>query len=58
VLEIAPSGMIGRQKRNGNNSPNSVQDTEGNEENRYTVPDPNKTKTNYPKEPNKVHKNT
>jgi hypothetical protein len=35
-----------------------VQDSEGNEENRYTVPDSNKTKTDYPKAPNKAHKNT
>jgi hypothetical protein len=27
-----------------------VQDAEGNEENRYPVPDSNKTKTDYPKE--------
>jgi hypothetical protein len=33
-----------------------VQDSEGNEENRYPVPDPNKTKIDYPKEPNKAHK--
>jgi hypothetical protein len=32
-----------------------VQDSEGNEENRY--PDSNKTKINYTKEPNKAHKN-
>jgi hypothetical protein len=35
-----------------------VQDTHGNEENRYPVPDSNKTKINYAKEPNKAHKNT
>jgi hypothetical protein len=32
-----------------------VQDAEGNEENRYPVPDPNKTKLDYPKEPNEAH---
>jgi hypothetical protein len=35
-----------------------VQDSEGNEENRYPVSDSNKTKIDYPKEPNKAHKNT
>jgi hypothetical protein len=35
-----------------------VQDSEGNEENRYPVPDPNKEKIGYTKEPNKAHKNT
>jgi hypothetical protein len=34
-----------------------VQDSEGNEENRYSDPDSNKTKINYAKEPNKSHKN-
>jgi hypothetical protein len=33
-----------------------VQDSEGNEENRHPVPDSNKTKIDYPKEPNKAHK--
>jgi hypothetical protein len=33
-----------------------IQDSEGNEENRYPVPDSNKTKINYAKEPNKTHK--
>jgi hypothetical protein len=56
--------MMGRQKRDGNNSsPKSklVQDSEGNEENGYPDPDSNKTKinyTNYTKEPNETHKNT
>jgi hypothetical protein len=36
---------------------NSIQDSEGNEENRYPVPDSNKTKINYTKEPNEAHKN-
>jgi hypothetical protein len=35
-----------------------VQASEGNEENRHPVPDSNKTKIDYPKEPNKAHKNT
>jgi hypothetical protein len=33
-----------------------VQDSEGNEENRYPVLDSNKTKTDYPKEPKEAHK--
>jgi hypothetical protein len=52
---------MGRRKRDGNHSPpksNLVQDSEGNEENRYPVPDSNKTKINYAKEPNNAHKNT
>jgi hypothetical protein len=35
-----------------------VQEPEGNEENRYSDPDSNKTKTNYAKDPNETHKNT
>jgi hypothetical protein len=31
--------------------------TRGNEENRYSDPDPNKMKINYAKEPNEAHKN-
>jgi hypothetical protein len=53
--------MMGRWKRDGNHSPPKnklVQDPEGNEENRYPVPDSNKTKIDYPKEPNEAHKNT
>jgi hypothetical protein len=34
-----------------------VQDLEWNEENRYQGPDSNKTKINYTKEPNELHKN-
>jgi hypothetical protein len=52
---------MGRRKRDGNHSPPKnklVQDSEGNEENGYPVPGPNKTKIYYPKEPNEVHKNT
>jgi hypothetical protein len=36
---------MGRRRRDGNHSPqknNSIQDSEGNEENRQPVPDPNK----------------
>jgi hypothetical protein len=33
-----------------------VQETEGNEENGYPVPDPNKTKINYLKGPSEAHK--
>jgi hypothetical protein len=53
--------MMGRQKRYGNHFPPKnklVQDLEGNEENRYPVPDYKKTKKNYTKEPNVAHKNT
>jgi hypothetical protein len=35
-----------------------IQDSEGNDENGYPVPDCNKTKINYAKEPNEAHKNT
>jgi hypothetical protein len=51
---------MGKQKRDVNNSLPKIkliQDSEGNEENGYAVPDPNKTKINYPKEPNEAHKN-
>jgi hypothetical protein len=53
--------MKGRWKRDGNHSPPKnklVQDSEGSEENGYPVPDSNKTKIDYPKEPNEAHKNT
>jgi hypothetical protein len=52
---------MGRRKREGNHSPtknNLIQDSEGNEENGYPVPDSNKTKINDTKEPSDVHKNT
>jgi hypothetical protein len=52
--------MKGRWKRDGNHSPPKnklVQDSEGSEENGYPVPDSNKTKIDYPKEPNEAHKN-
>jgi hypothetical protein len=38
-------------------SKKSVQEPEGNEENRYADPDSNKMKINYAKEPNEAHKN-
>jgi hypothetical protein len=50
---------MGRRKTDGNHCPlknNLIQDSEGNEENRYPVPDSNKRKTNDAKEPNNVHK--
>jgi hypothetical protein len=37
---------------------NLIQDSEGNEENGNPVPDSNKTKINYAKEPSETHKNT
>jgi hypothetical protein len=37
---------------------NLIQDSEGNEENRYPVPDINKTKKNNAKEPNDAHNDT
>jgi hypothetical protein len=51
---------MGRWKRDGNHSPPQsklVQDSQGNEENGYPVPDPSKIKIDYPKEPNEAHKN-
>jgi hypothetical protein len=51
--------MMGRRKKEGNQFPPSdelVQEPEGNEENRYSDPDPNKTKINYVKEPNEAQK--
>jgi hypothetical protein len=53
--------MMGRWKRDGNYSPPKnklVQDSEGNEENKYPDLDSNKTKINYTKETNEAHKNT
>jgi hypothetical protein len=50
---------MGRQKKDGNHSlpkNNLIQDSEGNEENAYLVPDSNKGKINYAKEHNKAHK--
>jgi hypothetical protein len=52
---------MGRWKRHGNHFPPApnklIQDSEGNEENGYPVPDSNKTKITYAKEPNEAHKN-
>jgi GH24 family phage-related lysozyme (muramidase) len=47
------------EKRGKRVSPSNkfVQESEGNEENRYSDPDSNKTKINYAKEPNEAHKN-
>jgi hypothetical protein len=50
----------GKKKRDGIHSSsqnNLIQDSEGNEENKYPVVDSNKTKINDTKEPNDVHKN-
>jgi hypothetical protein len=49
------------RRGDGNHSPqknNLIQDSEGNKENRYPVPDPNKTMLNDTKEPSNAHKNT
>jgi hypothetical protein len=45
------------KKRDGNDSPPKnklIQDSEGNEGNGYPVPDSDKTKRNYAKEPNQT----
>jgi hypothetical protein len=59
VTVTAQSGMIGRQKKDGNHFPpnNKLVETEGNEEDRCPDPDSKKTKRNSAKEPNKAHKN-
>jgi hypothetical protein len=52
--------MKGRWKKEGNQFPpinKLVQEPEGNEQNRYSYPDFNKTKINYAKETNEAHKN-
>jgi hypothetical protein len=52
---------MGRRKRDWNHSHiknNLIQDSEGNEENGYPVPDYNKTKIYEAEEPNNVYKNT
>jgi hypothetical protein len=52
---------MGRGKRDGNHSSPKdkvVQNLEQYEENGYSDPESNKTKTNYTKEPNKEHKTT
>jgi hypothetical protein len=53
--------VLGRRKRDGNHSPQKkslIQDSEGNEENRFPILDPKKTKINNTKEPSDAHKNT
>jgi hypothetical protein len=53
--------MMGRWKKDGNQFPPSnklVQETEGNEGNRYPDPDSKKTKIHYAKESSEAHKNT
>jgi hypothetical protein len=53
--------MMGRWKKDGNHSPHKnklVQDPDGNEENRYPVPNSSKIRLDYPKKPNEAHKNT
>jgi hypothetical protein len=55
-----PRAMTGRQKKQGNQFPQSkklVQEPEENEENRYSDPESNKMKINYAKEPNEANKN-
>jgi hypothetical protein len=52
---------MGRRKQDGNHSPqknNLIQDSEGNEENKHPVPEPNKTKINNTKKSSNAHKNT
>jgi uncharacterized membrane protein YvbJ len=51
----------GKKKKDGNHSPpknNLIQESEGNEENGYSVLDFNKTNINDAKESNDIHKNT
>jgi predicted transcriptional regulator len=50
---------MGRRRRDGNHSPqknNLTQSSEGNEENRYPAPNPNKTMINNIKETSDAHK--
>jgi hypothetical protein len=57
---IRARAMMGRQKKEENHFPSnnkSVQEPEGNEENRYSDPDSNKMKINCAKEPKEDHKN-
>jgi hypothetical protein len=54
------SATMGRQEKQGNQFPHHkklVEEPEGNEENRYSDPDSNRTKINHAKEPNEAHKN-
>jgi hypothetical protein len=47
------------RREDGNHSPqknNSIQDSVGNEENEYPVPEPNKTMLNITKEPSDAQK--
>jgi hypothetical protein len=58
---MVPSGNMERWKRDGNHSfPQNklVQDSKGNQENRYPDPDSKKTNIKYTKEPNEAYKNT
>jgi hypothetical protein len=51
---------MGRRKRDGNHFPpknNALENSKGNKENGYSVPDSNKTKINDTKESNDAHKN-
>jgi cell division ATPase FtsA len=51
---------VGRRKGTGNHSSqknNLTKDSDGNEDNRYPVPDPNKTKINDTKESSNDHNN-
>jgi hypothetical protein len=53
--------VVGRQKRHGKLSPPKnklIQDSEGNEENGYAVPDSNKTKIKYLKKPNEASRHS
>jgi hypothetical protein len=55
----SPREMIGRQKKQGSQFPQSkkiVQEPEGNEGSRYSDSDSNKMKINYAKEPNDANK--
>jgi hypothetical protein len=52
---------MGRRRKDENHSPqknNLIQDSKGNEENGYLVPDSKRTMTNVTKEPSNVHKKT
>jgi hypothetical protein len=56
---MAPSREKGRRRRDGNHYPqknNLIQNSVGNEENGYPVPDLNKTKINVTKELSDAHK--
>jgi hypothetical protein len=55
---MVPSGNMGRQINHSTPKNKVVQDLEQKAKNRYPEPDSNKTKVNYIKEPNIVHKST